>query len=144
MPSGRTQSYRDLTVWKRGIQLVTAVYELTEGFPREEVYGLTSQMRKASISIPSNIAEGRSRGTGKDYLQFLRTAFASGAELETQIEISKRLPSTKNCVFTTVDLLLAEVMKMLNAMLKNLNPHIVQRVIQTQANEASEAISQKL
>jgi len=71
------------------------VYELTEKFLKEEVYGLTSQMRRSAVSIPSNIAEGRYRGTRKDYLQFLRISYSSGAELETQIEIAKKLSNTK-------------------------------------------------
>ena len=85
-------SHKDLTVWKRSMELVLAVYVLTENFPRTEIYGLTSQMRRCAVSIPSNIAEGRSRGTRKDYLQFLRVSLGSAAELETQIEISKQLP----------------------------------------------------
>ena len=86
------QSYRDLIVWQKAVELSVAVYGLTEHYPKEEIYGLISQMRRASVSIASNIAEGRYRGTRKDFCQFLRIAFGSGAELETQIEISKRLP----------------------------------------------------
>lgn len=116
-------SYRDLIVWQRSIELVVAVYELTEKYPKEEIYGLISQTRRSGVSIPSNIAEGRFRGTKKDYLQFLRIAYGSGAELETQIEIAKRLTKTKNLYFIKVDSLLEEVMKMLNKMIKNLNPN---------------------
>ena len=118
----RINSYRDLIVWQRSIEVVIAVYELTEKFPREEIYGLTSQMRRSAVSISSNIAEGRFRGTKKDYLQFLRISYSSGAELETQIEISKRLPKTKNLNYLKVDSLLEEVMKMLNVMIRKLNP----------------------
>ena len=78
-------SYKNLLVWQRSMDLVVAIYGLTKKFPKEEIYGLTSQMRRASVSIPSNIAEGRFRGTRKDYLQFLRIAYSSGAELETQM-----------------------------------------------------------
>lgn len=115
-------SYKDLIVWQRSIELTTAIYELTEFFPKEEIYGVVSQMRRSSISIPSNIAEGRFRGTKKDYVQFLRIAYGSGAELETQIEISKRLPKTKDLNYSKVDSLLEEVMKMLNTMIRNINP----------------------
>jgi len=115
-------SYKDLTVWQRAIELTVSVYELTECFPREEIYGITSQMRRASVSIPSNIAEGRFRGTKKDYVQFLRIAYGSGAELETQIEISKRLMKTKALDYSKADSLLLEVMKMLNVMIRNINP----------------------
>ena len=118
----QTQSYRDLIVWQRAIELVVELYAITEKFPREELFGITSQMRRATVSIPSNIAEGRSRGTKADYLNFLRTTNASGAELETQIEISKRLPKTKNLDYSKVDKLLDEVMRMLNAMIRNFNP----------------------
>ncbi len=118
----KTNSYKDLIVWQRSIELVVAAYELTDGFPKEEIYGLISQIRRSAVSIPSNIAEGRYRGTKADYLQFLRVAYSSGAELETQIEISKRLPKTKNLSYTKTDSLLEEVMKMLNAMIRNFNP----------------------
>jgi four helix bundle protein len=116
-------SYKDLTVWQRSIELVVAVYELTEDFPKEEMYGLSSQIRRSSISIPSNIAEGRCRGTKKDFLQFLRISYGSGAELETQLEISKRLPKTKILNYSKVNSLLDEVMKMLNTMIRKLNPN---------------------
>ena len=115
-------SHKDLTVWKRSMELVLAVYVLTENFPRTEIYGLTSQMRRCAVSIPSNIAEGRSRGTRKDYLQFLRVSLGSAAELETQIEISKQLPFGKKLYYNDVERLLLEVIKMLRVMIKNLNP----------------------
>ena len=118
----QTQSYRDLIVWQRSVEMVVELYALTEKFPREELFGIISQMRIAGVSISSNIAEGRSRGTKADYLNFLRTANASGAELETQIEISKRLPKTKSLDYSKVDKLLDEVMRMLNAMIRNFNP----------------------
>lgn len=119
-----THSYKDLIVWQRSMEIVIAVYELTEQFPQEEIYGLTSQMRRSAVSIPSNIAEGRFRGTKKDYLQFLRISYGSGAELETQIEIAKRLPNLKNLDYLKVDTLLEEVMKMLNVMIRKFNPKL--------------------
>jgi len=114
-------SYKDLIVWQKAIKLVIAIYKLTDKYPKEEIYGITSQIRRCAVSVPSNIAEGRSRGTRKDFAQFLRIAFGSGAELETQIEISKKLPKTANLEYKEVDALLLEVMKMLNVMIKNLN-----------------------
>ena len=117
-------SYKDLIVWQRSIELVIAVYELTEDFPKEELYGLTSQMRRAAISIPSNIAEGRFRGTKKDFLQFLRIAYSSGAELETQLEIAKRLRQTKDFDYSKVDSLLLEIMKMLNTIIRKFNTNL--------------------
>lgn len=110
-------SYKDLIVWQRAMELVVAVYELTELFPKTEIYGLISQMRRCVISIPSNIAEGRRRGTRKDYRQFLIIAYSSGAELETQIEIAKRLSFGRDLNYSKVDSLLDEIMRMLNKMI---------------------------
>ena len=85
------KSYRDLRVWQAGMDLVVRVYRLTQGFPTHELYGLTSQMRRAAVSIPSNIAEGHTRESSKEYLHHLSMAQGSLAELETQIEIAGRL-----------------------------------------------------
>lgn len=113
-------SHKDLIVWQKSMDLVVRVYALTKSFPKEEIYGLTSQMKRAAISIPSNIAEGRRRGSRKDYHHFLVIAYGSGAELETQIEIAKRLPFGQNLNYDQVDSLLNEVMRMLNKMTSNL------------------------
>ena len=110
-------SYKDLIVWQKSMTLVVKIYKLTEFFPKSEIYGLTSQMKRCAVSIPSNIAEGRRRGSKKDYRHFLIIAYGSGAELETQIEIAKRLQFNKNSDFIKVDSLLNEVMRMLNKML---------------------------
>lgn len=85
------ESYRDLEVWKEAILLVKEVYLQTRAFPQEERYGLVSQIRRSAVSIPSNIAEGRTRGSRNELRQFLQIAFGSGAELETQLLISKEL-----------------------------------------------------
>ena len=114
------QSHKDLIVWQKGIELVLAIYQLTKDFPREEVYGLTSQIRRAAISIPSNIAEGRNRGTRKDFAQFLRIAFGSGAELETQLLIARKLSFGREIGYNKVADQLGEVMRMLNAMIHKL------------------------
>lgn len=89
---------------------------MTERLPKSEIYGLSSQMKRSAISIPSNIAEGRRGGTRRDYRYFLIIAYSSGAELETQLEIAKKLPFGKNLDYSKVDSLLSEVMKMLNKM----------------------------
>ena len=115
------QSYRDLIVWKKAINLSLDVYKLTEKFPREEIYGLTSQMRRSAISIASNIAEGRNRGTRKDFAQFLRIAFGSCAELETQIEIVKRLPFGLEANYTKINSDIIEISKILNVMIKKIS-----------------------
>jgi four helix bundle protein len=85
------QSYRDLRVWQAGMDLVENVYRMTKAFPRQELYGLTSPMQRASVSIPSNIAEGHTREHTGEYLQHLSIAQSSLAELETQLEIAIRL-----------------------------------------------------
>ena len=110
-------SYKDLIVWQKAIDLAISIYRLTENFPKSEIYGLTSQMRRASISIPSNIAEGRMRRSRKEFIRFLLIAYGSGAELETQIEIAKRLPKIREMDFVKADSLLQEVMKMLNTII---------------------------
>jgi len=113
-------SYKDLIVWQKSMELVLSIYELTNQFPKEEIYGLISQMRRAAVSIPSNIAEGRCRGTRKDYAQFLRIAYGSGAELEIQIEIAKRISKTKDLEYKKAEDLLEQVMKMLNSIINKL------------------------
>lgn len=113
-------SYKDLIVWQKSMDLAVGIYELTENYPKEEIYGITSQMRRSSVSVPSNIAEGRYRGTKKDYANFLRIAYSSGAELETQIQLSKRLPKTKSLDYSKVDSLISEVMRMLNSMIRTM------------------------
>jgi four helix bundle protein len=110
------KSYKELTVWQKSIELVIEIYELTKKFPNEEIYGLTSQIRRASVSIPSNISEGFSRRHRKEYSQFIRIAFGSGAELETQIIISKKLKYANEKEYETIDSLLVEIMKMLNSL----------------------------
>jgi four helix bundle protein len=108
-------NYKDLTVWQKSMDLTTRIYTYTSKFPLHEQYGLTSQMRRAAVSIPSNIAEG-SRRRGKDGRQFLLIAFGSGAELETQLELSRRLEYGESKEFEECIPILEEVMKMLNKM----------------------------
>ncbi len=88
---GKIRNFRDLDVWKKGIEIVKNVYKTTIGFPKQEFYGLASQMQRSSVSIPSNIAEGFNRFHNKEYKQFLYIALGSCAELETQIEIAVEL-----------------------------------------------------
>ena len=114
------QSYKDLIVWQKSIQLVTELYRVTEKFPKTEIFGLTSQIRRASVSIPANIAEGYARKHKKEYIQFLRIAFGSGAELETFLVISKNLGFIKDDSIIKVNELLDEVMRMLNKLVSTL------------------------
>lgn len=116
----KVNSYKDLKVWQKSIELVTEIYNLTEKFPKSETYGLVVQMRRAAVAIPSNIAEGQKRGHSKEFLQFLHISYGSGAELETQIEICKRLPRLKNLDYIKVEQFLLEVMKMLNVLIGSL------------------------
>ena len=114
------KSHKDLLVWQKSLDLVENVYLLTEKFPQRELYGLSAQMRRAAVSISSNIAEGRSRGTRKDFTHFLHMAFGSASELETQLLIAKRLSlaSDKECEASLSIVL--EVSKMLRAMISKL------------------------
>ena len=86
----KVSDYKQLKVWQRGIEIADRVYTLTDKFPREEIYGLTAQMRKAGVSVPSNIAEGFVRGHAREYRQFLYIALGSCAELDTQSIIAHR------------------------------------------------------
>lgn len=87
----KPKNHKDLEAWKQSMDLVDAVYRTTKTFPAEELYGLTNQMRRAAVSIPSNIAEGAARASKKEFTQFLYIALGSLSELETQTTISKRL-----------------------------------------------------
>lgn len=97
------------------MELAVAVYALTDKFPREETYGLISQMRRAAISIPSNIAEGRLRGSRKEYRQFLLNAYGLGGELKSQVAIAQRLSFGREIDYQNTTRLLNEVMRMLNS-----------------------------
>ncbi|MFA5249494.1 MAG: four helix bundle protein [Candidatus Paceibacterota bacterium] len=113
-------SHRDLIVWQKAMDLVVEIYQLTKSYPQSEIYNLISQTKRSAVSIPSNIAEGRRRGSRKDFRQFLIIAYGSGAELETQIEIASRLSFVKESDSSKSRLLLSEVMKMLNRMISSL------------------------
>jgi len=113
-------NYENLVVWQKSMDLVQCVYKLTDSFPSQEQFGLTLQMRRCSISLPSNIAEGSRRGTDKEFVRFLLIAFGSGAELETQLKITRRLGSAPHQEILEVENILEEVMKMLNILTKKL------------------------
>lgn len=106
------KSYKELAAYQKAYQLVLKVYDLTGAFPKEETFGLTSQMRRCAVSIPSNIAEGYVRGS-KEYLQFLKVALGSATELETQLSISKDLGYADDEICTEVLSLNEEVIKLL-------------------------------
>lgn len=94
--SGKIKSYKDLLIWQRSIALVIEVYKLIEQFPKEEKYGIVHQIRKAVVSIPSNIAEGSARNNPKEFRQFLGISLGSIAELDTQLIISDKLNYIKD------------------------------------------------
>jgi len=113
-PPGRTRTFRDLIVWQKGYQLVLEIYKITKSFPNTEHYGLAQQMRRAAVSIPSNIAEGYGRKHKPEYNQFLRHAYGSLLELQTQYLLSVDLGYTdKNA---NIEPLLDEVGAMLYRM----------------------------
>lgn len=88
---GTIQSYRDLIIWQKSVVLVTKIYSVTGSFPPSEIYGLTNQLRRCSVSIPSNIAEGYGRNSTADYKRFLQIAVGSLYELQTQVQIALNL-----------------------------------------------------
>lgn len=114
------QSYKELIVWRKSIELVKLIYELTAVLPKSEQYGITNQMRRAATSIPANIAEGYMRKHRAEYIQFVRIAFGSGAELETFIILSEELGYVTKQQSAQTSATLIEVMKMLNALLSSL------------------------
>lgn len=117
------QSFRDLLVWQRSIELTVAIYKLSHEFPREEIYGLTNQMRRSAVSVASNIAEGQGRLNTAEFRQFLGVARGSNCEVQTQLEIARSLHfgSTQN--IDHAETLSLEVGKMLNALLHALPPN---------------------
>lgn len=115
------KSYKDLIVWQKSFELSIKIFKVTTSFPKSELYGLVSQMRRAAVSIPSNIAEGCARGYKQEYIQFLRTAFGSAAELETQILLARELKYLNISEYSYLSLLLTEIMKMLNKLLSTLH-----------------------
>ena len=114
------RSYRDLRVWRLAMDLAVSCYETTKGFPREESFGLTSQIRRAAGSIPANIAEGHGRGSRKEYRQFLRTAQASLRELETHVMLSQRVGLLPEQAATSLLATADQLGRMLQALQKSL------------------------
>jgi four helix bundle protein len=114
------QSFRDLVVWQKSMQMTTIIYRATQGFPREELYALSSQMRRSAVSVPSNIAEGQGRMTTGEFRQFLGVARGSNFELQTQIEIARRLSMGKAELLNEAESLSHEVGKMLYSILDKL------------------------
>lgn len=112
----KVENYKDLEVWQRSIELVKAIYSIAETFPDKERYGLVNQMRRSAVSIPSNIAEGKTRQHLNEYIQFLYVSLGSCAELETQIIISHQL----GYINKDTESLLLEKVDHISRMLRNL------------------------
>ena len=116
----KIQDFKELIVWQKAKELSVLVYKLTKDFPRTEQYGLISQIRRAAVSIPSNIAEGYGRQHIGEYVQFLYVALGSASELETQLIISGELGYTKDDQYCIAMNMLKEIQKMLNGLINSL------------------------
>ena len=114
------RSYSDLIVWQKAIALSLEIYRITRRFPKDERFALVDQMRRAAVSIPSNIAEGRSRGSAKDFSHFLRMALGSAAEVETQLIISKELTYCDVPDYEKISALFSKIRRMLHAIINKL------------------------
>lgn len=115
------QSFRDLEVWQCAMRLVESVYAITTKFPPSELYGLTSQMRRCAVSIPSNIAEGRGRKGTREFINFLGIAYGSLCELQTQLELAHRLNFIEKDSHSRIQTQSDEVGRMLNGLTNSLN-----------------------
>jgi four helix bundle protein len=121
MEGKHTKTHKDLEIWKEGIKLVTKIYKLTKDFPNEELYGLTSQMRRAAVSYPSNISEGAARDSVAEYIRYIYISLGSLSELETQIIISKNLG-----FLTDIEALLLDI-KALNSRTRKLVKYLKEK-----------------
>ena len=117
----KPQNYKDLVVWQKGIELAKAIYQLTSKFPSEEKFGLVSQMRRATVSIPSNIAEGQAGHTTGEFVQFISHAEGSTAELETQLILSIELGFISTAKTKNEFILLDDIRRMLNGLRRKLS-----------------------
>ncbi|MGD0516995.1 MAG: four helix bundle protein [Thermoguttaceae bacterium] len=120
------KDYRELIVWQKAMDLVETIYRITGIFPREEIYGLTSQIRRAAVSIPSNIAEGNGRNTTRDYVHFLGVAYGSVKEVETQVLIAERLQYINSSLSGEVVKMTIEIARLISGLINSLNRKISQ------------------
>ncbi len=120
------QSYQNLEVWKKSIALVKRTYAVTESFPKQEIYGLSAQLRRCAVSIPSNIAEGRGRRGTKEFLRYIDIAFGSLAELETQLFIAHELNYINNDILRSLLESTSEIGRMLNGLSNGLEKKLFQ------------------
>ena len=114
----KVKTHKDLDVWKKAMSFVTELYKITATFPKDERYGLTSQMRRAAVSIPSNISEGAARQSNKEFIQFLYIALGSNVEIETQLNIARNLNFINDETFEKMDEDQNEISRMLMGLIK--------------------------
>jgi four helix bundle protein len=115
-----THSYKGLIVWQKAVDFTVEIYRLTECFPQDERFGIVAQMRRASVSIASNLAEGSKRTSRKEYRNFVLMSFGSGAEIETQLIIAERLKLAEKAEISDANSHLQDIMRLLNALQKSL------------------------
>ena len=114
------ETHKDLRVWQQSIEMVTSIYKMTKAFPKDEIFGLVSQMRRAAVSVPSNIAEGYARGTDKEKLHFLRISSSSMSEIETQLMLSLNLGYIGQETYNELSEQITSVWKQLNALISSI------------------------
>jgi four helix bundle protein len=124
MENKKIESYKDLIVWQKGIELVNEIYVITKRFPKEEMFGMTNQMRRAAVSIPANIAEGWGRKSTKSYIQFVRISCGSLYELETMMVIAKNQNYINEEQKSSTSSRIDELGKMLNKLLISLDHYL--------------------
>ena len=118
------KSHKDLDVWRLAVDLAQNLYEVSKAFPKEEQFGLTSQLRRSAVSVAANIAEGAARSGDKEFTQFLHIALGSTSELETQIEIAKRVGLLSEDVHARLDKLIARIAQMLRGLIRSVKSGI--------------------
>jgi four helix bundle protein len=116
------KTHKDLDVWKDSIELVVIIYNVTKGFPKEELYGLTSQIRRAVVSVPANISEGSARNYPAEYIRFLRISKASLSEFETLLHISLRLNYLDEDMFKSIQGRIFKINAQLSGLIKSITP----------------------
>ena len=121
--NSKIQSFRELLVWQKGIELAKAIYSLTQRFPSDERFGLISQLRRAAVSVPSNIAEGQARRSSAEFSQFISISLGSLAELETQLVITSELRIAPGEQVEPLIARIHELQKMLHSLRSKLTPH---------------------
>jgi four helix bundle protein len=115
-----SQAFQDLTVWQRAMEMTVCIYDLTRSFPKDETYGLSSQLRRAAVSVASNIAEGRGRMTDGEFRQFLGMAQGSTYEVQTQLLVARHLKMGDEQILKRAEALCVETSKMLDAFIQSL------------------------